>query len=111
MNTENNYKKVYIARSYIKGRVSWCAHFIFKTYMVDTIIYWNLDKNYTFFSDICFRMDIMMGMAGEVILTTYFGSTWSRATDGIVDTSTERSCQSKWWHKPMETKRYFLNHF
>ena len=37
-----------------------------------------------------------MGMAREDILTTYFGSTWSRVTNKIADTSTERGCQSKW---------------
>ena len=31
-----------------------------------------------------------MGMVRQDILTTYFGSTWSRATDRIADTSTER---------------------
>ena len=40
-------------------------------------------------------MDIMKGMVREDILTTYSGSTWSRATDRIADTSTERACQSK----------------
>ena len=29
----------------------------------------------------------------------------------VADPSTERGCQSKWWHKRMETKRIFLNHF
>ena len=53
----------------------------------------------------------MMGMVREDFLTTYFGSTWSRATNRKADTSTERACQSKWWHKRMETKRNFLNHF
>ena len=56
-------------------------------------------------------MDIMTGMVREDILTTYFGSTWSRARNRIADTSTERCCQSKWWHKLLETKRYFLTHF
>ena len=37
-----------------------------------------------------------MGMVGEDILTTYFGSTWTRATNRIADTSTEIACQSKW---------------
>ena len=53
----------------------------------------------------------MTGMVREDILTTYFGSTWSRSTNKKADTSTERACQSKWWHKRMETKRNFLNHF
>ena len=48
------------------------------------------------FSDIYFCMDIMTGMVSEDILTTYFGSTWSLATNKIADTSTERGCQSKW---------------
>ena len=56
-------------------------------------------------------MDNMKGMVREDTLTTYFGSTWSRATNQIADTSTERACQSKWWHKRMKRKRYFLNHF
>ena len=55
-------------------------------------------------------MDIMMGMVRESILTANFGSTWSCATNRKADTSAERCCQSKWWHKRMETKRYFLNH-
>ena len=41
-------------------------------------------------------MDIMMVMVGEDILTTYFGSTWSRATNKIADASTVGACQSKW---------------
>ena len=40
-------------------------------------------------------MDIMMGMVKEDILTTYFGSTWSCATNRIADTSTERAYNSK----------------
>ena len=40
-------------------------------------------------------MGIMMGMVREDTLTTYFGSTWSRATNRIVDTSTERACLSE----------------
>ena len=38
----------------------------------------------------------MMGMVKEDILTTYSGSTWSRATNRIADTSAEGGCQSKW---------------
>ena len=53
----------------------------------------------------------MTGMVREDLLTTYFGSIWSRTTSRIADSSTERGCQSKWWHKRMETKRYFLTHF
>ena len=37
----------------------------------------------------------MMGMLREDFLTTYLGSTWSRATNRIADTSTERACQSE----------------
>ena len=40
-------------------------------------------------------MDIMTGMVKEDILATYFGSTWSHATNRKADTSTERDCQSK----------------
>ena len=36
-----------------------------------------------------------MGMVREDILTTNFGSTWSRLTNQIADTSSERACQSK----------------
>ena len=38
----------------------------------------------------------MRGMLGEDILTTYFGSTWSRATNRKADKLAERGCQSKW---------------
>ena len=76
--------------------------------MIDTINDWILDKKLRFFSDIYFCMDIMMGMLREDILTTYFGSTWSRATNRIADTSAERCCQSKLWHKRMETKEKIL---
>ena len=48
------------------------------------------------FLDIYLCMDIMMGMVREDILTTYFGSTWSHATNRKADTSAERGCQSKW---------------
>ena len=48
------------------------------------------------FLDIYFVMNIMMEMVREDILTTHFGSNWSRATFGIADISTERACQSKW---------------
>ena len=36
-----------------------------------------------------------MAVVREDILATYFGSTWSRATNKKADTSTERACQSK----------------
>ena len=39
---------------------------------------------------------MIMGMVREGKLTTYFESTWSRATNRKADTSTERACQSKW---------------
>ena len=38
-------------------------------------------------------MNIMMGMVREDILTTYFGSTWSRAIKKT-DTSTEKAAAS-----------------
>ena len=66
------------------------------TFTTDVINYGILDKNYAFFSDIYFCVDIMTGMVREDILTTYFGSTWSRATNRIAHTSAERGCQSKW---------------
>ena len=56
----------------------------------------NFRQKLRLFSDISFCMDIMTGMVREDILTTYFGSTWSRATNRKADTSAERSCQSKW---------------
>ena len=71
----------------------------------------NFAQKLRLFSDIYSCMDIMMEMVREDILITYFGNTWSRATNRKADTSTKRGCQSKWWHKRMETKRYFLNHF
>ena len=94
INIENNYNKVYNARSYIKDYVKWCAHYKFMTLRIDAINYWLLDKNYTFFETF-FWMDIMMAMVREDVLTTFFGSTWSRATNRKADTSTERACQSK----------------
>ena len=42
----------------------------FITFMSDIINCWTLDKNYAFFSDIYFRMDIIMGMLREDFLTT-----------------------------------------
>ena len=42
----------------------------------------NVTQKLLLFSDIYFCMDIMMGMVREDILTTYFESTWSRATNG-----------------------------
>ena len=35
----------------------------------------------------------MMGKDRKDILTTYFGSTWSRATNTKADASAERACQ------------------
>ena len=34
-----------------------------------------------------------MGMVREDVLTTYFGSKWSRVTNKKADTSAERGCQ------------------
>ena len=56
----------------------------------------NFKQKLRLFSDIFFCMNIMMGMVREDILTTYFGITWSRATNRKADTSAERGCQSKW---------------
>ena len=53
----------------------------------------------------------MTAKVKEDILTIYFGSIWSRATNKIADTSTERGCQSKWCYERMETKRFSLTHF
>ena len=53
-------------------------------------------------------MDIMKGIVSEDILITYFGSTRSGATSRIAGTSTERACQSNWWHRRMETKKKTL---
>ena len=48
------------------------------------------------FSDFHFCMDdIMTEMDKEDLVITYFGSTWSCATNAIADTSTESTCQSK----------------
>ena len=41
-------------------------------------------------------MDILLAMARGDFLTTYFGSTWLRATNRLADQSTERACESKW---------------
>ena len=35
----------------------------------------------------------MMGKVRKDILTTYFGSTWSRVTSTKADATTERACQ------------------
>ena len=56
----------------------------------------NFTQKLRLFSDICFCMDIMIGMVREDILTIYFGSIWSHATNRKADTSAERGCQSKW---------------
>ena len=66
------------------------------TFVIDTINCYILDKKLRLFLDIYLCMDIMTGMVREDKLTTYFGSTWSRATSKKADTSTERGCQSKW---------------
>ena len=65
----------------------------------------NYREKLRLFLDIYFCMDIMTAMVREDILTTYSGSTWSRATNRIANTSTEKGCQSKWCYKRMETKR------
>ena len=49
-----------------------------------------------------------MGMVREVLLTLYFRTTWSCATNRIVDTSAERACQSN-GDKRMETKRFTVH--
>ena len=59
----------------------------------------NFRQKLGLFSDIYFCMDIIMGMVKKDILPTYFGSNWSRATNKVAETSTERGCQSKWWQK------------
>ena len=56
----------------------------------------NFRQKLRLFSDIYFCMHFMTGMVREDFLTTYFGSTWSRPTNRIADTSAERGCQSKW---------------
>ena len=56
----------------------------------------NFGQKLRLLSDIYFFMDSMMEMVREDILTPYFGSTWSCATNKIADTSAERGCQSKW---------------
>ena len=72
-----------------------CSFYIYDVY--DRCNYLlNFRQKLRLFSDIYFCMDIMMGMVREDILTTYFGSTWSRKTNRIADTSAERGCQSKW---------------
>ena len=52
----------------------------------------NFTQKLHLFSDTYSCMDITMRMVREDILTTYFGSTWPRATNRIADTSTERAC-------------------
>ena len=80
-------------------------------FMTETINFWSWDKKLHLFLDIYFCMDIMMEMVREDVLTTYFGSTWSRATKEIADKSTERACRSKWGHKRMETKKNFFQSY
>ena len=82
-----------ITRNYVKTACNVALIFLI-TNMLNIFIYWILDKNDAFFSDIYFCMDFMMGMVSEDILPTYFGSIWSRATNKIADTPTERACQS-----------------
>ena len=56
-------------------------------------------------------MAIIMTMVRKDNFSSCFGSTWSRATNGNYDTSTERTCRSKEWHKRTKTKRKFLDPF
>ena len=72
-----------------------CSFYIYDVYDRHSYLL-NFRQKLRLFSDIYFRMDIMMGMVREDFLTTYFGSTWSRAMNRIADTSAERGCQSKW---------------
>ena len=74
---------------------------------------WLLDfrQKLHLFSDIYFCIDIMMEMVREDTLTTLYGSTWWRATNRNADTSTERVRQPILWHRRMETKRIFPDHF
>ena len=72
-----------------------CSFYIFDVYDRRNELL-NFGQKLRFFSDIHFCMDSMMGMVREDILTTYFGSTWSRATNRKADTSAERGTQSKW---------------
>ena len=72
-----------------------CSFYIYDVYDRHNYLL-NFRQKLRLFSDIYYCMDIMMGMVREDILTTYFGSTWSRATNRIADTSAERGCQSKW---------------
>ena len=69
-----------------------CSFYIYDIYDRPNYLL-NFRQKLRLFSDIYSCMDIMMGMVREDILTTYFGSTWSRATNKIADTSTERGCQ------------------
>ena len=68
----------------------------------------NFRQKLRLFLDIYFCIDCMIEMAREDNLTTHFRSTWSRATNKIAYTSTERGCQSKCWQKRMETKKKVL---
>ena len=106
-------KKLYFqeSRSHFKKWVWWCAFFINPTFKKDKIKYRTSLNNNIFFRRFYFFMDIIMRLRTKDVLITAFGSTWSRVTNGKCDTSTEKTCQSIWWHKGMETKRNFLNHF
>ena len=71
-----------------------CSFYIYDVYDRHSGLL-NFKQKLRLFSDIYFCMDIIMGMVREDSLTTSFGSTWSRVTNRIADTSTERGCQSK----------------
>ena len=71
-----------------------CSFFTYDVYARHNQLL-NFRQKFCRFLDIYSCMDIMMGMVREDILTTFFGSTWSRTTNRIADTSAERSCQSK----------------
>ena len=49
MNNENDYNRGYVAENYLKNCVQRYAHFLFMTFILDTINYGFLDKNYAFF--------------------------------------------------------------
>ena len=66
MNIENNYNKVYSAKTHIEYRVERCAHFMFRTYMIDTINYRILDKNYAFFRTFIFAWILRWKWLGKI---------------------------------------------
>ena len=86
--------KVHCQKLDWKSRLMVCSFYIYDVYDRHNFLL-NLRQKLRLFSDISFCMDIMMGMVTEDILTTFFGSTWSRAKKKVADTSTEKACQSK----------------